>query len=134
MWHFAHIWLVRFQFEISNPEHNLHRSRLAVQCKLLWRWTQLKAKPLSWYLNPGLVQTKLKLTWLAAKPASYRPQVLVCFLLYLLCSLAWFVGCVLHSVALVNFSLCSFLAFSCWSLALCFFHSVIVQDFFFSLF
>ncbi len=38
MCHFAHIWLVRFQFEISNPEHNLHRSRLVVQCKLLLQW------------------------------------------------------------------------------------------------
>ncbi len=23
-----------------------------VECKLLWQWTQLKAKPLSWYLKP----------------------------------------------------------------------------------
>ncbi len=27
MSHFSHIWLVQFQFEISNPEHNVFRSR-----------------------------------------------------------------------------------------------------------
>ncbi len=32
MCHFAHIWLVQFQFEISDSEHNLPRSRLAVEC------------------------------------------------------------------------------------------------------
>ncbi len=35
MCHFAWSWLVQFQFEITNPEHNLPRSRSAVECKLL---------------------------------------------------------------------------------------------------
>ncbi len=65
--HFAHIWLVQFQFEISDSEHKLPRSRLAVECKLLRQWTQLKAKPLSWYLKPRIGETKLKLTWLSSK-------------------------------------------------------------------
>ncbi len=53
--HFAHIWLVRFQFELSNSDHNLPWSWwLAVECKLLWQGTQLKAEPLSWYPTKGL--------------------------------------------------------------------------------
>ncbi len=33
--HFAYIWLVQFQSKISNSEHNLPRSRLAMDSKLL---------------------------------------------------------------------------------------------------
>ncbi len=54
MCHFTHIWLVQFEFEISNLEHNLPRSRLAMDIKLLRQWKQIKAKPLARYLKPRI--------------------------------------------------------------------------------
>ncbi len=60
MCHFAHIWLVQFQFEISNTEHNLPQSRLTVESKLLWQWKRAKSQ--ATFMVPK-TQDWCKLNW-----------------------------------------------------------------------
>lgn len=49
---FAHSWLVKFHSEILKSDHNLLRSRVAVESKLPWQRKPVKAKSLPWYLKP----------------------------------------------------------------------------------